>query len=318
MNFTQITSEDYGLASALGGFTKGVSPLEMAAGFATIENDGVYRNPTCILTILDSDSNVVYTSQVLQEVVYSETAARMTTQGLVAVMEEGTGKKHSLSDMPSAGKTGTTNQNKDGWFVGFTRYYTTSVWVGCDMPKAVEELKGSTYPGTIWNTFMTKLHEGIAPMDFLPYAQLSDDFLDAQEEENNRYTETDENGEENPENADGESTDGDAASDGDDVTDEDLPDEADADGEQADEENAEDAQPGGENADDANADEESMDGDDVEGEDANEDDGNGRNPEEENAENIENETPDDGAVEDVPAENENPDDDSVDESGYRG
>jgi membrane peptidoglycan carboxypeptidase len=312
MNFTQITSEDYGLASALGGFTKGVSPLEMAAGFATIENDGVYRNPTCILSILDSDSNVIYTSQVLQEVVYSETAARMTTMGLVAVMEEGTGKKHSLSDMPSAGKTGTTNQNKDGWFVGFTRYYTTSVWVGCDMPKAVEELKGSTYPGTIWNTFMTKLHEGIAPMDFLPYAQLSDDFLDAQEEENNRYTETDENGEENPENSDGEGADGDADSDEDDAAGEDLPDEADADGVQADEE---DAQPDGEHAEDANADEESMDGDDVEGDDVNEDDGNGENPEGENAEN---ETPDDGAAEDNPAENGNPDDDSVDESGYRG
>jgi membrane peptidoglycan carboxypeptidase len=233
----------------------------------------------------------------------------MTTQGLVAVMEEGTGKKHSLSDMPSAGKTGTTNQNKDGWFVGFTRYYTTSVWVGCDMPKAVEELKGSTYPGTIWNTFMTKIHEGIAPMDFLPYAQLSDDFLDAQEE-NNRYTETDENGEENPENSDG-----DADSDGDDAAGEDLPDEADADGVQAGEENAEDAQPGGEPAEDANADGESVDGDDAEGDDAEGDDANGENPE---GENVENETPDDGAVEDVPAENENPDDDSVDESGYRG
>jgi membrane peptidoglycan carboxypeptidase len=229
----------------------------------------------------------------------------MTTQGLVAVMEEGTGKKHSLSDMPSAGKTGTTNQNKDGWFVGFTRYYTTSVWVGCDMPKAVEELKGSTYPGTIWNTFMTKIHEGIAPMDFLPYAQLSGDFLDAQEEENNRYTETDENGEENPENSDGESADGDADSDGDDAAGEDLPDEADAD-----EENAEEAQPDEENAEDANADEESVDGDDVEGDDAN-----GGNPEGENADN---ETLDNGASEDVPAENQNPDDDGVDESGYRG
>jgi membrane peptidoglycan carboxypeptidase len=95
--------------------------------------------------------------------------------------------------MPCAGKTGTTNQNKDGWFVGYTRYYTTSVWVGCDTPKEVEGLKGSSYPGLIWNTFMTKLHEGFAPMDFLPYAQLSDDFLNAQEEEKNRHN-TDEDG----------------------------------------------------------------------------------------------------------------------------
>jgi membrane peptidoglycan carboxypeptidase len=178
----------------------------MAAGFATIENDGIYREPTCIRTIVDSDNNVIYTSQMLQEVIYSETAARMTTMGLAAVMEDGTGKKHKLSDMPCAGKTGTTNQNKDGWFVGFTRYYTTSVWVGCDMPKEVEELKGSTYPGTIWNTFMSQLHEGFAQMDFLPYAQLSDEFLDAQEDEKNRYTMTDENGNGIPdeEEADGE------------------------------------------------------------------------------------------------------------------
>jgi membrane peptidoglycan carboxypeptidase len=193
MNFTQIQPEDYGLASSLGGFTKGVSPLEMAAGFATLENDGVYREPTCVKTIRDSDNNIIYTSQVLEEVIYTETAARMTTEGLVAVMEEGTGKKHNLVDMPCAGKTGTTNQNKDGWFVGYTRYYTTSVWVGCDTPKEVEGLKGSSYPGLIWNTFMTKLHDGFAPMDFLPYAQLSDDFLNAQEEEKNRHN-TDEDG----------------------------------------------------------------------------------------------------------------------------
>jgi membrane peptidoglycan carboxypeptidase len=207
MNFTQIVAEDYGLATALGGFTKGVSPLEMAAGFATIENDGVYREPTCIRTILDSDMNVIYTSQMAQEVIYSETAARMTTAGLEAVMEEGTGKKHKLVDMPCAGKTGTTNQNKDGWFVGYTRYYTTSVWVGCDTPKEVEDLKGSTYPGLIWNTFMTQLHEGFAPMDFLPYAQLSDEFLDAQEAEKNRHNVDDEDGDGIPdeeENQDGE------------------------------------------------------------------------------------------------------------------
>lgn len=215
MNFTQIVPNDYGLATALGGFTKGVSPLEMAAGYATLENDGLYREPTCIKTILDSDQNVIYTSHMLQAVIYSETSARMTTTALESVMEEGTGKAHKLVDMPCAGKTGTTNQNKDGWFVGYTRYYTTSVWVGCDTPKPVENLKGSTYPGMIWNTFMTKIHEGFAPMDFLPYAQLSDEFLEAQEEEKNRHNvDTDGDGipdeEETPgeEQTDGEAVDG--------------------------------------------------------------------------------------------------------------
>lgn len=193
MNFSQIMPEDYGLATALGGFTRGVSPLEMAAGYATLANDGIYRDPTCIKTILDSDQNIVYASQQLPAVIYSETAARMTTTALESVMEEGTGKKNKLVDMPCAGKTGTTNSNKDGWFVGYTRYYTTSVWVGCDLPKTVDNLKGSTYPGTIWNTFMTNIHEGFASMDFLPYAQLSDEFREAQEAQQNRHQADDEN-----------------------------------------------------------------------------------------------------------------------------
>ena len=203
MNFSQIMPEDYGLATALGGFTRGVSPLEMAAGYATLANDGIYRNPTCIKTILDSDQNIVYASQQLPAVIYSETAARMTTTALESVMEEGTGKKNKLVDMPCAGKTGTTNSNKDGWFVGYTRYYTTSVWVGCDLPKTVDNLKGSTYPGSIWNTFMTNIHEGFASMDFLPYAQLSDEFREAQEAQQNRHQADDENTPEDGGNTDG-------------------------------------------------------------------------------------------------------------------
>ena len=72
--------------------------------------------------------------------------------------------------MPCAGKTGTTNDNKDGWFVGYTRYYTTSVWVGYDLPKKLDGLSGASYPGSIWQTYMTKIHEGLEPQDFPDYA----------------------------------------------------------------------------------------------------------------------------------------------------
>jgi membrane peptidoglycan carboxypeptidase len=96
-------------------------------------------------------------------------------------MEAGTGIKYQLDNMPSAGKTGTTNDYKDGWFVGYTRYYTTSVWVGYDMPKAVEELKNNSYPGRIWQSFMNELHQDLPVLDFLPYAQLSDEFQETQE-----------------------------------------------------------------------------------------------------------------------------------------
>ena len=110
------------------------------------------------------------------------------TDMLTGVLTKGTGKGLALSGMPSAGKTGTTNDQKDGWFAGYTRYYTTSVWVGYDMPRKMDKLMGSTYPGTIWKNFMESIHENLEPMEFLPYARMSDRF-DTPETENN----TDEN-----------------------------------------------------------------------------------------------------------------------------
>ena len=176
MNFAKLDKEDYRPATSLGGFTNGVSALEMASGYAAIENDGKYRVPTCIVKISDADGNDVYVGEQEEKVVYKQNAARMMTDILTGVLTNGTGKGLALSDMPSAGKTGTSNDQKDGWFVGYTRYYTTSVWVGYDMPRKMEQLMGSTYPGTIWKTFMETIHEGLEPMDFLPYAKVSDRF----------------------------------------------------------------------------------------------------------------------------------------------
>lgn len=183
MNFTGIDNRDYIPATALGGFTKGVSALEMAAAYATLENDGRYRQPTCIKEIIDADQNMVYSSQKTEVVIYEKNAARMMTDVLGSAIREGTGKNMCLEDRPCAGKTGTTNDYKDGWFVGYTRYYTTSVWVGCDYPKRIEDLRGNTYPGYIWYNFMNVIHEGLPPTEFLPYARLSDEFVDRQEQE---------------------------------------------------------------------------------------------------------------------------------------
>ena len=83
------------------------------------------------------------------------------TNILEGVMKSGTGKALSLSGMPCAGKTGTTNDNKDGWFVGYTSYYTTAVWVGCDQVRSLNGLSGSSYPGTIWKQYMEAIHSGL-------------------------------------------------------------------------------------------------------------------------------------------------------------
>lgn len=183
MNFSAIVKADYIPATSLGGFTHGASALEMAAGYATIEHDGLYRQPTCIRSIVDKDENIVYLPSSSEVVIYDKTAARMTTDALISVMTEGTGRKLNLENMPCAGKTGTTNDHKDGWFVGYTRYYTTSVWVGCDYPKKLKELSGNSYPEQIWNTYMSAIHEGLTPMEFLPFAQLSEEFRNQQLQE---------------------------------------------------------------------------------------------------------------------------------------
>ena len=187
MNFSSIAESDYTLATSLGGFTNGVSAVEMASAYATLENDGMYRAPTCIRTIIDSDENVVYESEPEEVEIYKQDAARTMTDILTTVMESGTGRSLNLKDMPCAGKTGTTNDHKDGWFCGYTRYYTTCVWVGYDYPKALSNLSGNTYPGRIWNTFMSEIHEDLEPMDFLPYAKLSDEFIDQKQKEEEEH-----------------------------------------------------------------------------------------------------------------------------------
>ena len=178
MGFSAIEKNDLVTATALGGFTRGVSPLEMAAGYATIHNDGIYRTPTCITKMVDGDENIVYQPEGSGIEVYKETAARMMTDVLKTAIQKGTGKTAYLAGIPCAGKTGTTNDNKDGWFVGYTRYYTTSVWVGCDLPKEVKGLEGATYPAAIWKKYMTQIHEGLKSLNFLPYARLSDEFME--------------------------------------------------------------------------------------------------------------------------------------------
>ncbi len=166
MHFAKLVDEDYTLSSSLGGLTYGASAVEMAKAYATLYNDGNYRDPSCITQIIDSTGQVVYTADNSETRIYTEEAANDMTAVLETVMTSGTGKSLQLDDQPSAGKTGTTNDNKDGWFVGYTPYYTTAVWVGCDTPTVISGLSGSTYPGYIWQTYMNAIHANLEERDF--------------------------------------------------------------------------------------------------------------------------------------------------------
>lgn len=169
MQFRNIVPSDYVPAASLGGLTYGVCTLEMAGAYCTLANDGMYRNPTCIVKITTTDGEEIVGTERETVRIYEENATRMMTDILQGVMTNGTGVKLQLKNSVSAGKTGTTNDIKDGWFVGYTPYYTTAVWVGYDMPKALDNLAGNTYPGYIWQTFMDKLHENLPERDFTLY-----------------------------------------------------------------------------------------------------------------------------------------------------
>lgn len=167
MNFSKIDKKDYTLSSSLGGFTNGVSPVELASAYATLENSGVYREPTCVVTITDANGNIIVGDEDFEEKrVYKKDAAAAITEVMTGVLTRGTARGNALTDMPCAGKTGTTNDKKDGWFAGYTPYYTTVVWVGNDIPKSREDLLGNTYPLQIWHNFMEQLHEKLEYKDF--------------------------------------------------------------------------------------------------------------------------------------------------------
>lgn len=162
MEFAEITAEDYDLPAALGGFTLGVSPLEMASAYAALANEGIFRSPTCIVRILDREGNVLYEPDSSGKRVYTQEAAELMEDVLTGVMINGTGKPVNLENRFCAGKTGTTNDCKDSWFVGYTEEYTASVWVGYDIPREMEGLTGPAYSGYIWKAFMEAAYQGEA------------------------------------------------------------------------------------------------------------------------------------------------------------
>ena len=166
MNFSRIVPDDYYNASSLGGLTYGVNTLEMASGYATNENLGNFKAPTCIVSMKNNnDEEIYHDSQ--EKRVYAQYASKEITKILEDVIKKGTGRGLSLDNgMPSAGKTGTTNSQRSAWFCGFSPYYTISVWVGTDNNEEVENLWGATYPGEIWKDAMNDLCKGKEPINF--------------------------------------------------------------------------------------------------------------------------------------------------------
>lgn len=152
-------NKDQNLAMALGGLTHGVTPLEMASAYGTFANRGVHVKPTAIVKILDRNGNVIEDESTLQKgntknQVMSEKEAYEMTYMLEGVINHGTGTAANIG-RPAAGKTGTTDDNKDAWFVGYTPDLVTAVWMGDDTGShSLGEVYGGTIPAQIWHDYM--------------------------------------------------------------------------------------------------------------------------------------------------------------------
>ncbi len=154
--------------------TGAVSVMDMTSLYSTFARDGERIDPFVIDRVTDADDRVIFEPTRERRQVLETGAARAVTAALRQVIESGTGTAARL-DRPAAGKTGTTQNNADAWFAGYTPNLTTVVWMG--YPEGSERpmsdvrgraVSGGTFPAEIWQRYMAAAHEGVEPSDFAP------------------------------------------------------------------------------------------------------------------------------------------------------
>ncbi len=154
-------------ALALGGITHGVKNYELNAAYATMANKGVYIEPVFYTKILDHDGNVLIDNTNPQKrQVLRESTAFMLTSAMQDVITKGTGGAVKFEGQALAGKTGTTSDNKDVWFAGYSPYYTCTTWAGYDNNKEMNDAAQKALAKTVWKGVMSRLHENLAYKDF--------------------------------------------------------------------------------------------------------------------------------------------------------
>lgn len=167
LGFSKLTDTDRNLSTALGGLTTGVSPLEMAGAYGAFANNGVYIQPYAISKITDKNGKVLWEHKTEKQVVMSEQSAYLLTSCLIDAATSGTGSKAKVNGHQTAGKTGTTSDNKDAWFAGYTKHYVGIVWVGYDTPKKLgSNAFGGSICAPIFSKVMNTIHEGLPAESF--------------------------------------------------------------------------------------------------------------------------------------------------------
>lgn len=159
---------DVNTAMALGGLSRGVTPLEMASAYGVIANNGVRVPPVIIIKVIDRNGETIFeTTSPKKEVVVNPNTTAILTDMMRGVISRGTGGNAAIG-RPVAGKTGTTDSYKDAWFVGFTPDLATAVWIGCDNNVPLPWITGGDLPAVVWGDFMEKAHRNIPVHDFSP------------------------------------------------------------------------------------------------------------------------------------------------------
>ncbi len=167
-------------AMALG--VEEVHPMDMAGAYATLAAGGRQRKPYVVEEVLDRNGKTIFKGRGTDRQIVDPEIARVVTAAMQAVVERGTGTAAQLDGRDVAGKTGTTNNYEDAWFVGFTPQIATAVWMGAPDRKlsmrsvgGVSPVFGGTYPAQIWNRFMT---DYLASQPSVGFGPLSDRLLD--------------------------------------------------------------------------------------------------------------------------------------------
>lgn len=168
--------DGYPAPLALGALTNGTNPMQLAGAYATFVNKGMYVQPTTYSKVLDKDGKTILTKKPKSNIVYeNEASAYIMTDMMTGVVNNGTAYPYGIIKngkgevITTAGKTGTTSDNIDKWFAGFSPYYVGVTWYGYDNKgKTPVELKGDERDMAlrIWNAVMTRVHKNLSPAEF--------------------------------------------------------------------------------------------------------------------------------------------------------
>ena len=157
---------DIQLPTALGGLTHGVTNMELNGAYSAIANGGVYIKPKLYTKVVDHDGNTILdNTEISSTRILKESTAYLLTSAMQDVVTSGTGTAVNFGTTAIAGKTGTTSDENDVWFAGYTTYYTATTWAGYDNNVDMNSAEAKLAK-TLWRSVMEKIHEGLPSTTF--------------------------------------------------------------------------------------------------------------------------------------------------------